>query len=216
MATLDYQNADDARSERKGMLRQLFGASAEEVWKALALEIDARFEKGGWWKSGRVVAEVGPWEVTLDTLHRDKVVYTRLRAPFVNPDGFRFRIHRRHMFSGLAEMLGLQDIEIKIDPKFDHDFIVRSDDAAKVRRLLSNERIRRLIDWQPAIHFAVKDDEGWFGTKFPEGVDELYFERCGVMKDPELLHGLFDLFAATLQELCIMGSAYETPPGVTL
>lgn len=216
MATLDYQNADDARRESRGVLRRLFGPSAEEVWKALAAEMDARFEKGGWWKSGRVVAEVGPWMVTLDTLRRDKVVYTRLRAPFVNPDGFRFRIHRRHLFSGLAELLGLQDISIPADPKFNHDFIIKSNDEAKVRRLLSSEPIRLLLDWQPQIHFAVKDDEGWFGTRFPEGVDELYFERYGVMKDKELLLGLFDLFAETLQELCIMGSAYETPPGVTL
>jgi hypothetical protein len=216
MSNLDYQNADDARRESKGVLRRLFGPSAEDVWKALAGEMDARFEKGGWWKSGRVVAEVGPWEVTLDTLRRDKVVYTRLRAPFVNPEGFRFRIHRRHLFSGLAEMLGLQDLPIPWDPKFDHDFIVKSNDEAKVRRLLSSENIRLLIDLQPRILFAVKDDEGWFGTKFPGGVDELYFERCGIMKDPELLRGLFDLFAETLEELCVMGSAYETPPGVTL
>jgi hypothetical protein len=216
MATMDYQNADDSRRERKGMLRQLFGPSQKEVWTALAQEIDARYDAGGWWTGSRVVADVGPWQVTLDVIHRDKLVFTRLRTPFVNQDGFRFKIYRRHLFTGLGEMLGARDIKIGTDPKFDHDFVIKSTDEAKVRKLLANETLRLLIDWQPKIHFAVKDDEGWFGTKFPEGVDELYFECCGILKDHELLKGLFDLFAETLQELCVMGSAYETPAGVTL
>ena len=215
MAIMNYQNADDGRRERQGVLRQLFGPSQQEVWSKLAEEMEARYDAGAWWKRPRIVADAGAWQITLDTVQRDKLVFTRLRAPFVNPDGFRFRIHRRHLFSGLAELLGMQDIEIG-EAAFDDDFVIKSNDAAKVRQLLANERLRLLIDWQPKIHFAVKDDEGWFGAKFPEGVDELYFERCGIMKDHELLHGLFDLFAETLQQLCIMGSAYETPPGVTL
>jgi hypothetical protein len=216
MAMMDYQSVEDGRRERQGVLRQLFGPSQREVWQKLAEAIDARFESGGWWRGPRIVADVGPWQVTLDTVQRDKLVFTRLRAPFVNPDAFRFRISRRHLFSGLAELLGTQDVQVGGDPKFDHDFVIKTNDEAKVRTLLANQKIRLLIDWQPKIHFAVKDDEGWFGAKFPDGVDELYFECCGILKDHELLQGLFDLFAETLQQLCVMGSAYETPPGVTL
>ncbi len=62
----------------------------------------------------------------------------------------------------------------------------------------------------------MKDDEGWFGAKFPEGVDELYFQTHGVIKDKELLKNLFDLFSAVLDELCRQGSAYEKGPGVQL
>jgi hypothetical protein len=215
MAIMNYQNLDDGRRERQGVLRQIFGPSQQEVWAKLAEAINAHYEARRWWQRPRLVADVGPWQVTLDTVKRGKLLFTRLRAPFVNPDGFRFRIHRRDIFSGLAELLGTQDVEIG-DAKFDHDFIIKTNDAAKMRWLLTNERLRLLIGWQPRIHFAVKDDEGWFGAKFPEGVDELYFECKGILKDHELLHGLFNLFAETLQQLCIMGSAYETPPGVTL
>jgi len=31
----------------------------------------------------------------------------------------------------------------------------------------------------------VKDDEGWFGRSFPEGVDELYFQVPGVINSME-------------------------------
>ena len=67
---------------------------------------------------------------------------------------------------------------------------------------------------QPDVHFQVKDDEGWFGTTFPAGVDELYFLAGGVVKDVDRLKDLFDLFSLVLDELCRLGSAYEGGPGV--
>ncbi|MBI4473438.1 MAG: hypothetical protein HY646_12275 [Acidobacteria bacterium] len=85
-----------------------------------------------------------------------------------------------------------------------------------MRRLLLNPKIRELISSQPAIQFSVKDDEGWFGPDFPEGVDELHFNVIGVIKDVERLKRLYELFGVTLDELCRMGSAYERDPHVNL
>jgi hypothetical protein len=56
----------------------------------------------------------------------------------------------------------------------------------------------------------------WGGQNFPPDVDEMYFQVTGVIKDVERLKQLFYLFAETLDELCRMGSAYETNPGVSL
>lgn len=63
---------------------------------------------------------------------------------------------------------------------------------------------------------SVRDDEGWFKTKFPEDVDELYFREIGVIKDLDRLKALYDLFSETLDHLCKIGSAYEDDPGVAL
>ena len=73
-----------------------------------------------------------------------------------------------------------------------------------------------MIEDQPRIHLEVKDSEGWFGPKFPENVDELYFRVVGVIKDVERLKSLFDLFAAVLNQLCRIGSAYKQEPGIAL
>jgi hypothetical protein len=62
----------------------------------------------------------------------------------------------------------------------------------------------------------VLDDEGWFGAKFPEGVDELKFHTRGIIKDLVRLQQLFELFAATLHRLCHIGSAYEDDPTIRL
>lgn len=200
-------------------LRELFGPSKDEIWSQLSQEIGADYQKGGFFTSGKVIITYKQWEITLDTYTvsdgKTSHTYTRLRAPYVNQDGFRFNIYRKSVFSGLGKLLGMQDIEIG-DAFFDEEFIIQGTPEEQVRRLLQNADICQRIQNQPNIHFQVKDDEGWFRKKFPEGVDELYFQTSGVIKDQQRLKDLFDLFSVVLDELCRMGSAYENEPGVSL
>lgn len=197
----------------------LFGPSKVEVWQQLCREIGADFIDGGFWKGQKVEAHVGPWTLTLDTYTvstgKSSVTYTRMRAPYVNNDGFRFRIYRKGLFSAIGKLLGMQDLEAGY-PEFDEEFIIQSNDPMRVRTLFGHEKIRALLQAQPAIHLEVKDDEGWFRPTFPEGVDELYFQVTGVIRDVERLKGLFELFAETLDWLGAMGSADRRDPGVLL
>ena len=201
------------------ILRKLFGPSQAEVWRQLCNEIGADFVDGDFWRGPKVVARVDEWTVTLDTYTvstgRSRVAYTRLRAPYVNRDGFCFTIYRKTIFSGLGKLLGMQDIEMG-DPFFDEQFIIKGNDEGKVRALFAHAPLRELIQMQPAIHLTVKDDERWFGKEFPEGVDELYFEVQGFIKDVARLKSLFELFAVTLHCLCHLGSAYEDDPHLSL
>jgi hypothetical protein len=200
-----------------GVMRRWFGPSREEIWRQLSEEMGARLVESRFGKGDKVEVAHRDWIVTLDTYvvstGKTVVVFTRMRAPYVNPDGFRFKIYRKGIFSGIGKFLGMQDIEIG-DATFDEAFIIKSTDESKVRALLSNEKIRELIARQPEIHFSVKDDEGWFGPSFPEGVDELYFEVVRTIKDVERLKLLYALFAETLDHLCRIGSAYDGPPNV--
>jgi hypothetical protein len=138
-----------------------------------------------------------------------------MRAPYVNPDGFRFTVYRKGVFGGLGKLLGIQDIEVG-DPDFDEVFIVRGNDEARVRTLLADPTLRALIAAQPKIRLTVKDSEGWFGPRFPGDVDELHFQAVGVIKDVERLKALFGLFTAVLDRLCRIGSCRGEEPGVAL
>jgi hypothetical protein len=202
-----------------GVLRRWFGPSREEIWRQLSTEIGARYVAGGFWKGDKVQAVHEEWTVTLDSYAvstgKTTVVYTRMRAPYVNPNGFRFTIYRKGFFSDIGKWFGMQDIEVG-DPSFDQDFIIKGTDESQVRALLSHQKIRDLIARQREIHFSVKDDEGWFGARFTEGVDELCFAVAGVIKDVERLKLLYELFAETLDQLCRIGSAYEESPQVEL
>lgn len=197
----------------------MFGPSKKEIWHKLADQLKGRYIDGGFWKGDKVEVEHGDWTLTLDTYAvstgKVTVVYTRMRAPFVNPGSFRFVIYRKSVFSGLGKILGMQDIEVG-DPMFDHDFIVKSENESRVRLLLANPKIRDLISRQKDVNLSVRDDEGWFGTKFPDGVDELHFAVTGIIKDIDRLTLIYELFAETLDELCRIGAAVTTPPNVKL
>jgi hypothetical protein len=201
--------------------RAPFGPSQEEIWRQLSVEIGGQYVDGGFWEGDKVVARTGPWTTTLDTCTRTvdnsstPTTYTRLRAPFVNPDGFRFAIYRKHLFSGLGRLLGLQDIEIG-EPFFDEEFVIKGNSDERVRALFANPRLRESIHRQPDILLEIHDDEGWFGADFPEGVDMLTFEAAETIEDVSRLKALFDLFGETLRQLCRIGSAYADDPGVTL
>jgi hypothetical protein len=201
------------------MARRWFGPSRDEVWRQLAEKIGGTFSEGTWRKSARVDASHGEWTVTLDSYAvstgKVTIVYTRIRAPYVNPDGFRFTIYRRNVFSDVGKLFGMQDIEVG-EEAFDRDYIIKSSDESKVRSLFSHPRLRELIRQQPDMHLAVRDDEGWFGPTFPDGVDMLSYTVAGIIKDVDRLKGLYDLFAETLDDLCRIGSAYESRPDVTL
>ena len=196
-----------------------FGPSKQGIWRQLSAEIGAKYVDGGFWKGDKVQATHGEWTVTLDTYTvstgKTHVVYTRMRAPYVNPAGFRFTIYRKGLFTEIAKWLGMQDVQVGHEP-FDQAFVIKGTDEGLLRALFSNARLRDLVDRQKDIHFTVKNDEGWFGATFPEGVDELYFSVVGVIKDVERLKLLYELFAETLEQLCAIGSAHKIDPGVSV
>jgi hypothetical protein len=202
-------------------LRDLFGPGRQEIWQQFATAVGGNFTEGGFWSgSDRVDAAHGQWMVTLDwyvvSTGKSTIAYTRMRAPYVNPDGFRFTLYRKGIFSDLGKWMGMQDVSVG-DAQFDEDFIIKGNDEAKIRRLFSDAKLRDLIRDQPDINFCVKDDEGfWSGRSFPPNVDELCFQVVGMITDLERLKELYDLFSETLDELCRMGSAYKDGPGVRL
>ncbi|WP_420147692.1 DUF3137 domain-containing protein [Spirosoma sp.] len=202
------------------ILRKLFGPYKDEVWQQLAAEIHADFVEGGFWKGSRVEATVKEWTITLDTYTvstgKTHITYTRMRAPYVNPDGFRFRIYRKGFFSALGKRLGLmQDVEVGY-PDFDDQFIIQGNDEYKLQLLFNNINIRQLIETQPEIGLEVKDDAGWLTERFPENVDLLSFQVVGVIRDVERLKHIYGLFGEVLNQLCRIGSAYEGDPNVAL
>ncbi len=198
---------------------RFWGPTVQEIWKQVSEEIQAEYVDEGFWKGKKVVAKHGPWIITLDSYAistgKTTIVFTRLRAPYVNPSHFSFRVCRRSWIQDLRKFFGAQDIVIG-DEEFDRDFIIQGNDEEKVRKLFQNATIRQLIDDQPVIELNSIDDEGWFGKTFPEDTDELLYSVPGLLKDPERIKELFELFAQLLDQLCLIGGAVDVPPNVTL
>ena len=203
-----------------GWWRDLMGPGQEEIWRQFAEQVGGRFTDGGWFGQDRVDAQWQQWTLTLDyyVAHHGKssTKYTRMRAPYVSRDGFRFKVYRASVFTPMGKALGMvQDHEIGHE-RFDENFVVQGPDEARVRRMLRNEKIRALIEEQPDISFEVKDDEGYFGKTFPGGVDELYFQAHGEIRDLDQLRRLYDLFIEVLDYLCTAGHAHREDPRIEL
>lgn len=189
------------------LLKSLFGPSREEIWRQLASEVGGEFREAGSFTPYAVQARTDDWIITLDSSSHANEGITTLRAPFFNPEEFRFTIYRAGILSDVRWALKMQDIEVG-HPRFDRDFVIKGNSPERLRRLFDNEKIRRLIDAQPRIHLSVQGREGLL-SQFPAGVDELYFQRHGSIKDLKQLRRLFDLFAEILQHICHEGKAYE-------
>lgn len=203
--------------------KSLTGPRRDEIWNALQAQIGGEVVPRTFWQGQKLRADVGEWTVTLDeytvTASAGKVAVpitcTRMRAPFPNPRGFRFSIHRASVFSSLASLLGMQDIQVR-DAAFDKDFVIKGNNEDAVRTLFSSQRLRTLVSAQPKFHLGIEDDDGWFGTKYPAGVDVLTFNVPEGIRKVERLKGLYDVFAETLDRLSQMGIAGRGTGGVTV
>jgi hypothetical protein len=208
----------------KNILRNIFGPSKEEIWSQLEQQINARVVHTQRFLSSdiKVLVEHKNWTIVLDTFHRHEgktqIPYTRMRCAYDNRDGFRFMIKKEGFFSDLAKYFGMQDIEIG-DRIFDDTFILQSKNPAQIKTLLELDSIKQhfmALSDLSLFMVKVKDDEGYWGQTFPEGVDELYLEVRGILKNLEQLKVMFMLFAEIMDRLCQIGSAYETPPNIIL
>lgn len=190
--------------------RELFGPSRDEVWGKLAAEIDGRHTPGGWFTGSKVEVDVGPWTVTLDTFTvstgKSSTTYTRLRAPYANPAGFRFNVSPENFLSGIGRFFGMQDLAIGV-PEFDAAWVVQGNDEDRVRRLFSDREIRSLLGSAGSVSFRVQNDGGWFSRRHPDGTDMLELTTVGVVKDEARLKLFFALFATTLDRLVEVGGA---------
>lgn len=197
-------------------LKGVFGPSKDDVWSQLAEELGGEFIKGGVFKPSLVQVAFKNWVITLDTYTvshgKTSTTYTRLRAPYISTSGFHFKIYKKGVFSDLGKMLGMQDI-ITGHEDLDEAYIIKGNNEELVRQLFSSNDMRALIMAQPKISIEIKDSEGFF-KKTPEGVDILYFQEVGVIKDIERLKKLFLLVCAVLNSLKGIGVATEEDPQI--
>lgn len=195
---------------------EYFREFRHEIWQALRRSL---VEGGAEWSGEPVLVRHGPFAVHLD-VHaegggRSAFVLTRLRAAYVNRDGFRFRIKRRTWMTDLATMLGGQDIEVGDEP-FDAAFVLQANGRDALKRLLKDDSIRGQLLSSPVSLVEVRDDEGYFGPQFPGEVDELYLACDGRITAVDDIEAVYEIFADILNRLCHIGSAYLDDPNLSL
>lgn len=197
------------------MLHSIFGPAKNVIWKQIANDIGGAYIDGGFWKRDELRYAYLEWELLLDTVHRDKITYTRLRVPFKNKDDLQLKVYRKGFFSSIGKFFGMQDIEIR-DRRFNENYIIQGNSKRKIEKLLNDPKLKALFEMVPKVHVQIKPDEGWFGKTYPDGVNVLVFEQAGILKNKETLLLLFRLFTTLLERLVQIDSAYEDDPKLRL
>jgi hypothetical protein len=181
-----------------------FAEHADTLWHALRRQVLGEHTDQTGWLTEKAEARDGPWVVTLDAHYephyRYEAIGTRFRAAYTNPLGFRFNIYHASVWSGVAKLLGMQDV-LCGDDRLDRTFIIRSNQPERVRRLLDDQRLRDQLLIEPETHLHVRDSGDWFADRFPAGVDELVLEVEGRVTDESRLHRLYGLFSEALESL---------------
>lgn len=197
----------------------LFGPSQNEIWEQLSEEINGTFVKGGFFKGSRVEVSREPWTIYLDTFSvstgQTSVMYTRMRAPFINLHNLYFKIYKRGIFSEMGKLFGMQDIEVGYSD-IDEDYIIKGNNETAIKNLLTSSRIRNLIKEQPRFNLEIKESEGLFGPTMKQNERILYFQADRIITDISLLKSLFDLFGEIMEELNRLGYASSERPSVQL
>lgn len=182
----------------------IFGPSLKEVWGQLSEEVNGHFDEGGIFSHPKVTVNKDYWTILLDTYTvstgKTSVTYTRFRAAFIKNQDIYFKIYKEGIFSDLAKMLGMQDIEIGFED-FDNNFVIKGNDEESIKNILSSTEVRNLIQVQDRINLEIKEGGGIFGPKYPENVAILEFTGSGVIKDIKTLKNIFKLFEAILNRM---------------
>jgi hypothetical protein len=191
--------------------RNRFKNHEDEVWRKLSEELGGVFKNEQGWRHDEVKIQDGDWTVTLSFVghigRRLDAIYTCFRAPYVNPDRFRFELYRQELAHSLGKLFGVQDVQIG-DPTVDKMFMIKATDEEKVKKLLGEAEIRKLLAAEKELHVVVRDADKYFAQEFPDGVDELVVEVPGRVEDGERLKRLYQLFALLLHAIGRFSTAY--------
>jgi hypothetical protein len=190
-------------------LLDVFRPHKRLIWKQFAARYAADFVPGkGLLDHDAIKVTHDNWAIYFDTYKRGKRKYTRIRAPYVNRDSFRFHIRRANFFSEIGKSLGMQDVVVG-HRAFDKAFIIQGNSEEKLKQFFDNNLIRDLLSYQPGVSLEIRLDQSWSQDPFSEGLSELYFEVPVIVDSLQQLEDLYNLFAEVLDHLCDIGSAYD-------
>lgn len=142
--------------------------------RQIVLDID--IDLGGGFESG--------YETTTFTSHLS------------NEPGFKFAIHKEHFTDEIGKFFGIQDVVIGYED-FDKQFIIKTNDEAKIKELFSDASIRQALqsftDFTFGIthHSSVLDNSGTFLE---------FFTETGIT-DVSVLRQIYHTFFEVLQKV---------------
>ncbi len=181
----------------------IFGPSHVEVLQRFAEKMEGNYIRQGLLKNDYVEYSYKSWPVFMDyvthSTGQTTTTYTRIRIPFRNDQGFKFKIYQEGFFSGIGKVFGMQDIQIgQMD--FDERFIIKSSSEETVKALL-NDTIRESMLKIPKLHLTINRDDAFLNAKLDYNETMLEYQVVGMIKDLNLLIDISRLMEAVMDQM---------------
>ena len=179
----------------------LLGPSRDEILETIARNTNGEFKKGKMFKTSCIKYTHESWCYYLDDYSIQAgnvpIIYTRLRAPFINKKGFDLTIYKKTIFSNLAKSLGGQDIPIG-EPDFDEEWIIKGSSEELVKNILKYGNISELIKNEEKLKIEIKRVEGKTNKKNQSTESQITFLVQDYMKNEERVVNLMRLIETLL------------------
>ena len=189
-------------------------ASRKKVWQQFSNEIQATYVKGKAFKSDRIEALFKKWQIVYDIFAVPAgsviLVYTRVRAPYIAKSDFKFRITKKNFFNKISAKFRKANVETG-DSRLDDIFVIKSNCAEKVKKLLSNEKISSLLLKYPKSGVEFSHGYKSIGRVFPKNCDGLSFVMLYESTGEERLMTIYKLFGEILTSLHDAGEIEAAP-----
>jgi len=182
------------------------------VWEAFADARGGTYEEAGVliFKKAIVHIPVQRRMLQLDTYtvnngQNSTTTYTRMRIPVQRQLDFRFRMYPENIFSSIGKVFGMQDIKVGFE-EFDSEYIVKSNDDARIAVLLEDEGLRSSMVGLSRPFFTLNVAGGRYGyTNGSHSESVLYYNRRGVIRTAGELGRITNILSAMLERLDSMG-----------
>ena len=189
--------------------------SQREVWRDTADRLKGEYYESGKRKAPRIRLQHGPWLLTLDNYTvsngQSSVTYTRLQGPYISAGDMVFRTYKANFFHRIGRRLGMQDIPIR-NRVFDEEFVVRGNDERRIQELFSGSQLPDLLRRYPKLRLDVKAPARKVRKRYGERLFNVVVVTVGVVKDPDLIGGMFAIGMSSLERLAAVHQATEEEP----
>lgn len=190
-------------------------AAQPEIWAVVAASAGGAYVEAARRSSDRIVVQRGPWEIVLDKHvvnngQYGTTVYTRASTSYLAEDDFTLRMSRRRWYSNLVAPFTIPDVPIG-DDGIEGRYVMRTRNAARLRSVMNERRVRDLILAQPSMRLEIKGLGFWDRRKLGNRVRRVSVRTTGVVMEPQRLLDFIDLVEVLAQQLVRIGSASSEP-----
>lgn len=143
---------------------------------------------------------------------------TTIETAYSGGGNFKFGLHPQKGLSALTKLLGMQDIIVGYKD-FDPRFVVKGNDAGKVRDIFADGELRTLVLQEPSIEISAQPnstDSNPSPRILSGNQSTLCLKLTGIVDDFERLRSLYSLMGLLLVGVMAEQSNIAVPDGAAI